>query len=129
MFHFALVDDGHGLEAAVRVLADAARTRGRFEFRWRGVVEQQGMTVPMEKLDSLVAGHLEDRLLDPARLEEVLATVLDRRQERTERRHEAYRRAEQARDRDRSTPQAPAASGAGTAAGGVPTFIPRVAVE
>ncbi len=42
------------------------------------------MTVPMEKLDALVAGHLEDRLLDPARLEEVLATVLDRRQERTE---------------------------------------------
>ena len=44
------------------------------------------MTVPMEKLDPLVAGHLEDRLLDPTRLEEVLATVLDRRQERTERR-------------------------------------------
>jgi site-specific DNA recombinase len=43
-----------------------------------------GMTVPMEKLDALVAGHLEERLLDPARLEEVLATVLDRRQERTE---------------------------------------------
>jgi hypothetical protein len=46
-----------------------------------------GITVPMEKLDTLVAKHLEDRLLDPARLEEVLATVLDRRQERTERRH------------------------------------------
>ena len=46
-----------------------------------------GMTVPMEKLDDLVTGHLEDRLLDPTRLEEVLATVLDRRQERTERRH------------------------------------------
>src|SRR3546814_17436384 len=47
-----------------------------------------GMTVPMEKLDVLVAGHLEERLLDPARLEEVLATVLDRRQERTERRRD-----------------------------------------
>ncbi|MDP1730308.1 MAG: recombinase family protein [Devosia sp.] len=47
-----------------------------------------GMTVPMEKLDALVAGHLEDRLLDPARLEEVLATVLDRRQARTERRRD-----------------------------------------
>ena len=47
-----------------------------------------GMTVPMEKLDALVAGHLEDRLLDPARLEEVLAAVLDRRQERTERRRD-----------------------------------------
>ena len=47
-----------------------------------------GMTVPMGKLDALVAGHLEDRLLDPSRLEEVLATVLDRRQERSERRRE-----------------------------------------
>ena len=47
-----------------------------------------GMTVPMEKLDALVAGYLEDRLLDPTRLEEVLATVLDRRQERTERRRD-----------------------------------------
>jgi site-specific DNA recombinase len=46
------------------------------------------MTVPMEKLDDLVAGHLEDRLLDPARLEEVLATILDRRQERSERRRD-----------------------------------------
>ncbi len=42
----------------------------------------------MEKLDNLVAGHIEDRLLQPERLEEVLASVLDRRQERTERRRE-----------------------------------------
>jgi hypothetical protein len=42
----------------------------------------------MEKLDSLVAGHIEDRLLQPERLEEVLASMLDRRQERTERRRE-----------------------------------------
>ncbi len=47
-----------------------------------------GMAVPMEKLDALVANHLEKRLLDPKRLEEVLATVLDRRQERTGRRRE-----------------------------------------
>ncbi len=53
----------------------------------QGPTACSGMTVPMEKLDTLVAGHLEDRLLDPARLEEVLAAVLDRRQERTERRH------------------------------------------
>ena len=52
----------------------------------QGPTACSGMTVPMEKLDALVARHLEDRLLDPARLEEVLATVLDRRQERTERR-------------------------------------------
>jgi site-specific DNA recombinase len=42
----------------------------------------------MEKLDNLVAGHIEDRLLQPERLEEVLAAVLDRRHERAERRHE-----------------------------------------
>jgi site-specific DNA recombinase len=39
----------------------------------------------MDKLDSLVADHLERRLLHPERLEEVLSTVLDRREERTER--------------------------------------------
>ncbi|QYU69814.1 protein translocase subunit SecF [Leptolyngbya sp. 15MV] len=53
----------------------------------QGPTACSGMTVPMAKLDDLVAKHLEDRLLDPARLKEVLATVLDRRQERTERRH------------------------------------------
>ncbi len=40
----------------------------------------------MEKLDNLVADHIADRLLQPERLEEVLASVLDRRQERAERR-------------------------------------------
>ncbi len=40
----------------------------------------------MAKLDDLVASHLEDRLLDPERLEEVLAAVLDRREERSDRR-------------------------------------------
>lgn len=33
----------------------------------------------MEKLDDLVASHLEDRLLQPERLEAILATVLDGR--------------------------------------------------
>jgi DNA invertase Pin-like site-specific DNA recombinase len=47
-----------------------------------------GRSVPMDKLDNLVAGHIEHRLLAPERLEEVLASVLDRRQERTERRRE-----------------------------------------
>jgi site-specific DNA recombinase len=42
-----------------------------------------GMTVPMEKLDELVATHLEKRLLNPERLEAVLSTVLDRRQHRS----------------------------------------------
>src|SRR3977135_867265 len=31
-----------------------------------------GRTVPMDKLDNLVAGHIEHRLLAPERLEEVL---------------------------------------------------------
>ena len=47
-----------------------------------------GRSVPMEKLDALVADHIEHRLLDPERLEKVLASVLDRRHERTERRRE-----------------------------------------
>jgi hypothetical protein len=42
----------------------------------------------MDKLDDLVARHLEDRLLQAERLETILATVLDRRQERSERQHE-----------------------------------------
>jgi hypothetical protein len=48
----------------------------------------EGMAVPMDKLDDLVASHLEYRLLQPERLETILATVLDRRQERSERQHE-----------------------------------------
>ena len=47
-----------------------------------------GRSTPMEKLDSLVAEYLADRLLQPGRLEEILASVLDRRQERAERRRE-----------------------------------------
>ena len=47
-----------------------------------------GRSIPMDKLDNLVAGHIEDRLLQPERLEEILATVLDRRQERAGRRGE-----------------------------------------
>jgi site-specific DNA recombinase len=46
----------------------------------------KGRTVPMDKLDSLVADHIEHRLLQPKRLEEILASVLDRREERAERR-------------------------------------------
>jgi site-specific DNA recombinase len=45
-----------------------------------------GRTVPMEKLDTLVADHIERRLLQPARLEEILSSILDRREERAERR-------------------------------------------
>jgi site-specific DNA recombinase len=40
----------------------------------------------MEKLDSVVAEHIEHRLLRPKRLEQILAHVLDRREERAKRR-------------------------------------------
>ncbi len=45
-----------------------------------------GRTVPMEKLDTLVADYIEQRLLQPQRLEKILSAVLDRREERAERR-------------------------------------------
>jgi len=54
----------------------------------QGVTACEGMTVAMERLDDLVANHLAERLLDPVRLEVVLSEVLDRRQERSERRRE-----------------------------------------
>jgi site-specific DNA recombinase len=46
----------------------------------------KGRTVPMEKLDSVVAEHIEQRLLQPKRLEQILSAVLHRRMERAERR-------------------------------------------
>lgn len=67
---------------------------GRYRYYTCSIKARQGETgckgrsIPMEKLDNLVAGHIEDRLLQPARLGEVLAAVLDRRQERSERRRE-----------------------------------------
>src|SRR5690606_21152586 len=48
----------------------------------------KGRTIPMDKLDNLVADHIGVRLLQPKRLETVLASVIDRRQERTDRRRE-----------------------------------------
>jgi len=45
-----------------------------------------GRTVPMHRLDTLVADHIERRLLQPARLAQILSSVLDRRKERAERR-------------------------------------------
>mgnify|MGYP002653886942 CR=1 FL=1 len=58
----------------------ACSTRAR-----QGPTGCTGMAVPMEKLDNLVASHLEDRLLQPDRVEAILSAVLDRRQERSER--------------------------------------------
>ena len=47
-----------------------------------------GRSFPMDKLDDLVASHLEERLLQPKRLETILGNLLDRREERAERRRE-----------------------------------------
>ena len=45
-----------------------------------------GRTVPMDRLDRVVADHIEQRLLQPKRLEQILSSVLDRREARAERR-------------------------------------------
>ena len=54
----------------------------------QGPTACEGMAVPMDKLDNLVADHLESQLLQPERLEAILASVLDRRQEQSQRRRE-----------------------------------------
>ncbi len=67
---------------------------GRYRYYTCSIKARQGETgctgrsIPMDRLDDIVAGHIEDRLLEPDRLEEVLATVLDRRHEHSERRRE-----------------------------------------
>ncbi len=67
---------------------------GRYRYYTCSIKARQGETgckgrsIPMEKLDNLVAGHTEERLLQPERFEEVQASVLDRRQERAERHRE-----------------------------------------
>jgi len=52
----------------------------------QGATGCPGRTVPMEKLDNLVADYIEQRLLQPSRLERLLSRVLDRRKDRAERR-------------------------------------------
>ena len=54
----------------------------------QGPTACEGMAVPMDKLDGLVADHLEQQLLQPERLETILAAALDRREEHAERRRE-----------------------------------------
>ena len=48
----------------------------------------KGRTIPMDKLDDLVASHMEERLLQPKRLKTILANLLDRREDRAERRRQ-----------------------------------------
>jgi len=80
-----------------------ATAPGGFQSRERTGCE--GRSIPMDRLDQLVASHLEDRLLRPERLETILASVLDRRQERTERRRAHLAETAQADRRNRPTAQ------------------------
>lgn len=68
----------------------------------QGTTGCPGRIVPMEKLDTLVAEYIEQRLLQPKRLEQLLSHVLDRRTERAERRRSHI--AECASGRPRETP-------------------------
>ncbi|SNB72875.1 Site-specific DNA recombinase [Agrobacterium sp. 719_389] len=54
----------------------------------QGKVGCEGRSIRMDKLNHLVARHLEERLLQPKRLETILSSLLDRRQERAERQRE-----------------------------------------
>ena len=63
----------------------------------------EGRTIQMDRLDHLVAEHLEHRLLDPERLADMLTSHLDRREEQDARRRtqaaELNRRAAEAEQR------------------------------
>ncbi len=67
---------------------------GRYRYYACSIAARQGETgckgrsIRMEALDDLVARHLEERLLDPDRLADVLAAVLDRRADRAARSRE-----------------------------------------
>ncbi len=67
---------------------------GRYRYYACSIKARQGETgcagraIPMEALDTLVASHIEQRLLQPERLQEILASMLNHRQERLERRRE-----------------------------------------
>ncbi len=84
---------------------------GRYRYYTCSIAARQGETgckgrsIPMEKLDDLVAAHLEERLLDPDRLAEILSAILVRRERRIEQRvthlTELRRRAAEADSRAR----------------------------
>ena len=80
--------DQFQLEFYVRRLAKNGKTGKSGRYRYytcctkarQGETGCKGRTVPMEKLNSLVAEHIEQRLLQPKRLEQILSRVLDRRE-------------------------------------------------
>ncbi|VDS10542.1 Recombinase [Paracoccus haematequi] len=67
---------------------------GRYRYYACSIKARQGETgckgraIPMDKLDNMVVSHIEDRLLDPDRLEKLLGSILGRREDQAERRRE-----------------------------------------
>ena len=67
---------------------------GRYRYYACSIRARQGETgckgraIPMDKLDTMVVSHIEDRLLDPDRLEKLLGSVLGRRSDQAERRRQ-----------------------------------------
>ncbi|GLK63866.1 hypothetical protein GCM10017635_13370 [Paracoccus kondratievae] len=67
---------------------------GRYRYYACSIRARQGETgckgraIPMDKLDDMVVNHIEDRLLNPARLEKLLGSILGRREDQAERRRE-----------------------------------------
>jgi len=77
------------IDLATHVHLDCPRNWAEAEYAAKarqGETGCLGRTVPMEKLDTLVADHIERRLLQPTRLEKILSCVLARREERAGRR-------------------------------------------
>jgi DNA invertase Pin-like site-specific DNA recombinase len=67
---------------------------GRYRYYACSIKARQGETgckgraIPMDKLDNMVVSHIEERLLDPDRLEKLLGSVLGRRSDQAERRRQ-----------------------------------------
>lgn len=67
---------------------------GRYRYYACSIRARQGETgckgraIPMDKLDNMVVSHIEERLLDPNRLENLLGSILGRRSDQAARRRE-----------------------------------------
>jgi site-specific DNA recombinase len=67
---------------------------GRYRYYACSIRARQGETgckgraIPMDKLDNMVVSHIEERLLDPNRLETLLGSILGRRSDQAERRRD-----------------------------------------
>ncbi len=67
---------------------------GRYRYYACSIKARQGETgckgraIPMDKLDKMVVSHIEERLLDPNRLENLLGSVLGRRGKQAKRRRQ-----------------------------------------